>query len=330
MPELDSIPYTEEQYDHAFKISTSSNVIKSTRRIMFISSDDPDPLNFRGDHFGGKGSGVLIKTDGKFFYLTAKHVITNAYEKGFELGDEFPNYSPFWITTRTTDKTGTDLKQFMFPSKIWDIGELINTDIEGTDTSDVCLIELTLGAPDYLPDHYIDINSKDDVSRQDQLWGGKYLFIAGYPFSKNEYEYENVEEGFTHGTLFQRFIYMGVYHDYGPYICHDGLKAKLSHEKVTGMSGGAVVGMYRNADEVKLSGILVSHSGGKSRFIPSYVFIDALLNYTKSKSYIVDPATVPREELLDNSEMLTYSDKIREEYFMGLMERLGPMSRAKK
>ncbi len=325
MTENDLVPAPAELKDHSFEISTKSNVVKSTRRIMFISSNDSDPLEFKGDHFGGKGSGVLIKIGEKYFYLTAKHVITSAFGKSFKLGDEFPSYSPFWITTKTIDRTYKELEQFMFPSKIWDISDQINSEVNATDTTDICLIEMRLGNPHYLPDHCIEINSKEDVSTIDQFWGGKFLFIVGYPGINNNYKYEDIEDGFTHSTDFRRSVHIGVYHDDMAYIDHNELDQELTHEMVSGMSGGAVLGMYPTIEEIKLSGILVSSSGGISRFIPSYVFIDALLNYNKSKSYIVDPATVPREELSDNPEMLAYADEAYDKFMVQMLElRKGP------
>jgi len=60
---------TPKKLSKAIEKSTKSNAVKSTRRLFFVASDDPEPLSFKADHFGGMGTATLIKTDGKYFYL---------------------------------------------------------------------------------------------------------------------------------------------------------------------------------------------------------------------------------------------------------------------
>ncbi len=87
-------------------------------------------------------------------------------------------------------------------------------------------------------------------------------------------------------------------------INHHEQDRPTSLPNMAGISGGAVTGIHVKANQVKLSGVVVSSSGGISRFIPSYVFINALLNYRQAKSYIVDPYAIDFMEAIDNPELV--------------------------
>ncbi len=292
------------KFDRLLEKCSGCNVIKSTRRVIFVGSDSPDPLKFKADHFGGMGSGILIKMNGAFFVLTAKHVITNQFGTGFKLGDELPNVSPFWVPMR--NKTGdlTQLESYLFPKKIWDISELIQKEVDGVDTTDICLLEMCPPHSNAIPDNFIEIETIKDVQTEENFYPGKFHILAGFPFSGNGFEYETNKPGFTHESTMQRAQYFGQQMIEEGCITHQDLKKPITHNEVTGISGGAVTDVQFKANAVKLCGMIVSSSGGTTRYIPSYVFIDALLNYQNANSYIVDPMAVDIWEINDNPELL--------------------------
>ncbi|BFN12547.1 hypothetical protein MspRI1_05580 [Marinobacter sp. RI1] len=55
------------------------------------------------------------------------------------------------------------------------------------------------------------------------------------------------------------------------------------------MSGGAVYNVQPKANQVKLAGVPVTAGNNICRFIPSYVFVDAVINYRDSSATIIDP-----------------------------------------
>ncbi len=292
------------KFDKAVKKSADSNTIKSTRRVFFVSSDNPEPLSFRADHFGGMGTGTLIKIEETYFLLTAKHVIIKSQLPGFKLGDDLHNSSPFWVLSRNRFSDFSKLESYLFPKKIWDIGELIKTEIDGIDTSDICLIELCTPNLYELPDNFIEIHSMSDVDPKGIFSPGKSIHISGYPFIQNGFTYEGNKPGTTHETKVDRGSYLGTYMEDEGCIKHNAQEYSTGLPDLAGISGGAVTGIHAKANQVKLSGMVVSSSGGISRFIPSYVFIDALLNYRQAKYYIVDPRAIDFFEAIGNPELV--------------------------
>lgn len=65
----------------------------------------------------------------------------------------------------------------------------------------------------------------------------------------------------------------------------------VSHASLNGMSGGPVYSIYENNSGIKLAGITVSGGNNTLRFIPSYMFIEAIDNYRESPCTILDPAS---------------------------------------
>ncbi|WP_208933797.1 hypothetical protein [Paracidovorax avenae] len=277
---------TLEKVETYIEKSRFSNVAKSCRRLFFnhLNQSSKDRGYFHVDQMYGSGSGVLIRYKGKYFLLTARHVISN------NIPGDFQNESPFWITSRFQSKWNS-IHDFLLPRKIWNIGTLIKKNLGAVDSSDVCLIELFPPLPYHQPDNFIDIHNADTVLTENQHFHGQLLLFSGYPFELNEFDFNQIGD-FTHSTISHRYSVVGAFVKEDPwgYASFEKTAGNIQHKNVTGMSGGVVCNIQPKARKVKLAGISVSAGQNICRFIPSYVFINALLNYEKADSRIIDPA----------------------------------------
>jgi hypothetical protein len=266
--------------------SRFSNVAKSTRRLFFnhLNLSTEERGRFHVDQMYGSGSGVLIRFNGTFFLLTAKHVIHN------NIPGEFQNESPFWITSRFQSKWES-LYDFLFPKRIWYIGNEVKSDSINLDLTDVCLVELFYPQPFHFPDHFIEIRSQRDALGSHEFFEGQFLLVTGYPFERNTFDFTPISDAFTHSTSINRHTIPGIYtkdEDFGHIIFRPHGDA-IRHSNVNGMSGGAIYNVQPKANQVKLAGIPVTAGDNVCRFIPSYVFMDSLINYQKSEPRTVDP-----------------------------------------
>lgn len=257
---------------------------KSCRRIYFnhLYESVEERGHFHVDQMYGSGSGILVRYNETYFLLTARHVIKN------NIPGDFQNESPFWITGKFQGGWSS-IYDFMFPKRIWDIGGLIKKDLAYIDSGDVCLIELFDPFPFHQPDHFVQIYNTDSILG-DNYFDGQVLLVVGYPFELNEFDFTTVGE-YSHSTKSHRLTIPGVYKAEKPFghISFELTSADVQHKSVTGMSGGVVCNVQPKGNLVKLAGMAISAGDNICRFVPSYIFINALLNYQKSMSKIVDP-----------------------------------------
>lgn len=273
-----------------------SNVAKSSRRILFnhlyVSTEERG--RFHVDQMYGSGSGVLIRYNGDFFLLTAKHVIEN------NTSGEFQNESPFWVTSKFQGKWES-IYDFLLPKIMWNIGEFVSKSAGTIDLSDVCLIELFYPRKFHYPDHFIEIRDENSVLTKREYFEGQFLLVTGYPFEKNAFDFTPVNEDFTHSTSLMRHTIPGCYipnEDVG-HISFEMVEGGVKHQNINGMSGGAVYNVQPKANRVKLAGIPVTAGNNICRFIPCYMFIDGLLNYKKCSFRVVDPIVLKAPPLED-------------------------------
>lgn len=277
---------TPKNLEKYIKKAAVSNVAKSTRRLFFNHLDES--LESRGffhvDQMWGAGSGILLRFKGDFFLLTAKHVIYN------NINSEFQNESPFWILVKHSGGWSS-LQDFLFPKKLWDIGELVFSKSDSVNYSDICLIELFHPQKSHMPDNFIEIFDKNSVFTKAGFFDGQFLLATGYPFERNFFDHKSQSEDITHTTRIQRHTIPGIYmtERNGDYISWKMTEGENQHKNVNGMSGGAIYNVQKKANQVKLAGLLVTAGGDKCRFIPSYIFIDAIINFRNSSSKTIDP-----------------------------------------
>jgi len=287
---VERIPISQEKAKKAIRQAPSSNIAKSVRRIYFTGLYESAEKRgyWHTDIMSGMGSGILIKFDNSFFLLTAKHVLKDLLKYNTENG-EFPNESPFWIDV--CHKPNWDsLYDFLMPKRIWDIGQLIKLD-EKIVTSDVLLVELFPPAPLHFPDNFIDITEKSYFLEKSFFYTGQYLFLTGYPFEKNNYDWTVEVPNFTHGTKVHRVSYLGTFQDDSNigFISFEIMDGEVTHENSKGMSGGVIYNVQENLNDIKLCGMILTASNNICHFLPSYVLLDAIVNYKTVTPITVDP-----------------------------------------
>lgn len=64
----------------------------------------------------------------------------------------------------------------------------------------------------------------------------------------------------------------------------------MGHESLNGMSGGAVYNVQPKANQVKLAGIPITAGRNICKFIPSHLFIAAVINFKDARTQLIDPA----------------------------------------
>ena len=65
------------------------------------------------------------------------------------------------------------------------------------------------------------------------------------------------------------------------------------------MSGGAIYNVQPKANQVKLAGIPITAGKNICRFVPSYLFINAIMNYSEANCNIIDPIVTNPPSLQD-------------------------------
>jgi hypothetical protein len=284
----------QKKFDMYIKNAASSNVAKSCRRFLFnyMEKSIEERGYFHVDGVYGMGTGVLLRYGkfarygDKFFILTAKHVLDN------NLNEDDHNESPFWIPMKSAspDNLYNSLFNFMFPRIRWNIGELM-PEVKHVDLSDICLVELFCPQPFAYPDNYIKIIDSSSVLSKTDFFEGQLLLVSGYPFEKNSFF--DFTETYTNSTNIHRHTIVGVLRkdkeDEIGYISFEMTKNDIQHENVNGMSGSAIYNVQPKANQVKLAGIAVTAGNNICRFIPSYLLIEAILNYQKASHKVIDP-----------------------------------------
>lgn len=277
---------TQKKLSRYIDKAATSNVAKSTRRFLFnhLYESLESRGHFHVDQMYGAGSGILLKIRDNFFVLTAMHVINN------NTGGKFQNESPFWFPVKYRAEWSS-LYDFLFPKKIWNIGELISESFNGVDSSDLCLIELFHPQKFHMPDHFIEISNKDSVLKKEELFDGQILLVTGFPFERNSFDFTPQSEKITHTTKIQRHTIPGVHilDKNDSYISFEIAEGNTEHKNVNGMSGGAVYNVQPKANQVKLAGIALTAGNNICRFIPCHIFMDAIINFRDSSSRTIDP-----------------------------------------
>lgn len=292
----------KKQFLRAQENSQTSNLVKSTRRILFnhLYESIEDRGHFHVDQNFGEGTGILIRKNGTYFLLTARHVIGAATQF------EFSNESPFWITAKNKFNVKT-IFDFLMPAKIYHIGELIAGRGVSIDTSDLILIELFQPYPLHLPDHFLDFDARySPLLPKEKFFEGQLLLAAGFPFELNSFSFfDQPRDGFTHMTNVQRQIVDGVcmFQNGEPYMEIPKTLDKR-YPKLSGMSGGLVTNVQPKANQVQALGVILSAGPTIIRFVPSYLVGEAIERFEGARQTIVDPAATQPANLEKAFEVL--------------------------
>lgn len=288
----------------------------STRRIFHISMDHEifeKEGYFEDTYFSGYGTGVLLRFKNKLFLITAKHVLKDY------LVDNPVNPSPFRVQLDVT-KGFDGVDDFLYPKKIWDIGQLISCD-DSYEYEDIVLVEMHDLMPDQTISHFIDLDKVDFMKLSD-FKVGLNLIECGYSIESNAYYYESKntirpfdENKYSSSTNIKRDFLFGVLcFEKDRFYFH---KTKCEIKNTNGMSGSLIICI--DNDVVKLLGIHVrsSKESNKINFVPIEKIINSIIEYDKSKSYIIDFSYYER---LSNSENLLsvidfMPDELKDKFF---------------
>lgn len=263
-------------------------MVSASRRLFFTHCDEPaiERGSWHADQVFGSGSAILLKYRATFFLLTAKHVITSNTRTPYQ------NASPFYSISKAR-RTWDLVQDMLFPARMWEIGNLIQTQRFSVDVTDVCLIELFRPLPLGAPDQYIDLDGKDlkRILPEREFNDGQILIASGFPHERNGFEYENVGE-FTHSTNVRRSVRIGVcrVEDGQPTVDLKMTKGTHEHVYMNGMSGGIVTNVKEKANSVSWCGLILAGGGGLIRFCPAAILLPAILNYEKAPYHVIDPA----------------------------------------
>lgn len=276
----------------ALEYSKRSGFAKATRRIIYNFSEASieERGHFHVDVMSGIGSGLIVYQNFRFFLLTAKHNLKQLYPSGLR------NESPIWVPKDHPPKW--EMLDFFMARKIWYIGELIDYESESFDPQDIVLIEFFFPMkPMGLPDEFISVKNSNYFLEKEEFFEKQILICSGFPAIKNLYEEVEDHPKFTQSTTFHLEHKVGMFSKEG----NDGLVSfpnefNISHEVLNGMSGGPVYSIYHDDSEIKLAGISVSGGGSKLRFLPAYVFHEAVVSYQNARCEVVDKASYMADE----------------------------------
>lgn len=318
-----SVSKAQLSVEHAEWSLTESAISQSCRRFLHIlQGDDPKgEAGFYVNYMCGAGSGILLRMNKKFYILTASHVV-----KEYKNTPESErNTSPFWFPL--INRRGfSNFYDFLYPYKMYLIGDLIDYEFGWVDVSDVVLIELCDCIAPFFPHGFIDLdadNFDDKIILKNQFFEGQFLNCAGFPFEKNDFEYDVADDmkdkGFTHSTKLIRHIDQGfcLFDEQGKpflalrkYLIENGIvdKSFLGAEESIddsfsrdGMSGGVVFNIMEDGVEPLWAGMVVSGSSNLlRRFIPAYVMKDAILNHKSAKCIVLDYEKEARDDSFES------------------------------
>ncbi|WP_280569363.1 hypothetical protein [Chromohalobacter sp. 296-RDG] len=286
----------KETFNKAIYNSQSSALAKSSRRLFFTHCNLPieELGHWHADYFFSRGgSSTLIRFKNRFFLLTAKHVLKNNKILGEDGSTNFQNESPL-LAVAKADRGWEELTSFLFPAKIWHIGELIDNQNFLMNTKDIVLVELHLPSYDYLPDAFINLDNpetKRNIIVSD-FFNNQILISSGYPTKTNEFIHENIGD-FTHKTYLNRKIIPGicVVEDNEPYISLERTEGgNYEHDDIKGMSGGIVFNVQPETEQINWCGLILTAGKNKIRFCPSRLILPAIERYDQASKTIVDPS----------------------------------------
>ena len=301
------LPLSKDIVLKAIDIAPESVIAKSVRRIYFTGLQQS--IKQRGywhtDIMSGMGSGILMKYDDAFFLMTARHVLKDLLDYESNNG-KFPNESPFW-TDVYHKPNWRSLHDFLMPKRIWDIGSLINAD-EKIIVSDVVLIELFTPGPLHKPDIFLDIRDSSLFLEKAFFRRGQLLFISGYPFEKNSYDWSIEHPEFTHATTIHRQSYVGTFEEDSSvgFISFEVMDGDVTHENSNGMSGGIVYNVEEKLENIKFCGMVLTAGSNKCHFLPSYLLYNAITNYKQAPYITVDPMA---DEILSPEDAMVYIEE---------------------
>lgn len=282
--------------------SVKSEFSSATRRIIYNFSelDIAERGHFHVDVMSGIGSGLVVYQNFRFFLLTAKHNLKLLYPPALR------NESPIWVP-KEHPPNWDDMMDFFMARRIWYVGELIEYESDYFDPQDIVLIEFFFPLkPKSLPKQFINIENTDYFLKEDDYFEKQILICSGFPAKSNLYDELKSHPEYTQSTIFN------MEHKFGM-LCKEGRDEfvrfdsdiKITHEDLNGMSGGPVYSAFYDESEIKLAGISLSGGGGKLRFLPAYVFHEAVASYKDARCEILDDASHFADETERPDEMLS-------------------------
>ncbi|MDC7711732.1 hypothetical protein [Vogesella indigofera] len=140
-----------------------------------------------------------------------------------------------------------------------------------------------------------------------EIYEGQCLHVNGFPFVKNNFDYEftSNNEDFDHATNIVRHHIVGccvvAEGSNEPRIRFDLTCGYPGHEEVNGMSGGLVLNVPCLGGTQYWVGmaVQVDEKNECLDFIPAASLIDAIKNYKKSTPKVIDPAAYLESEWSD-------------------------------
>lgn len=289
----------------ALDFSVSSSFAKATRRIIYnLSYDDiAERGYFHVDVMSGVGSGLLVYQDFRFFLLTAKHNLLQLYSP------EYRNESPLWVP-RDHPPNWSDTNDFFMARRIWYVGELIQFECEIIDPQDVVLIEFFFPLKAPIPKQFINVGNSNYFLKEDQFFENQILICSGFPMKSNEYIELKTHSEYTQSAMIHLEHKIGVLLEEGrEKIVRFPPPVKATHADLNGFSGGPVYSAFYNESEIKLAGI-IQLAGGQLRFLPAFVFHEALRSYKNARCEVLDEASRLVDDTERPDEMLRfYCDK---------------------
>jgi hypothetical protein len=159
-----------------------SEILNCVRRIFFTSLEGYAPeSSFHLREFYQYGSGVLLKSKGRLYLLTASHVVRNA------TANVYLNDSPFWITAEDMKFGNLNLSDFIYPRRYYD------DSWRGAGSLDASITELNpfilkIGTHLNWDDDEKFVDPADDVI-------GSTAILRGFPSELNQYKYKEEADG---------------------------------------------------------------------------------------------------------------------------------------
>lgn len=295
---------TVSQIRRALEFSYNSNFAMATRRIIhnFSEMNIRERGYFNVDVMSGIGSGLIIYQNYRFFLLTARHNLDQLYP------EELRNESPIWVPKEHPPKWD-DMLDFFMARRVWYVGELIEDQSDYTNLQDLVLIEFFFPMkPLSLPKQFITIENHDYFLKKSEFFDKQILMCSGYPKNSNFYSEVDSDQKYTQSTTFnlERLNGMLILNSYDSYVEFKNPKGKVTHDDLNGYSGGPVYSVYHDNSEIKLAGITLTGGGNKLRFLPAYIFHDALISYRKARCLILDNASYIADETERPDEILKW------------------------
>jgi hypothetical protein len=249
----------------------------------------------------GIGSGLVVYQNFRFFLLTARHNLKQLCPL------ELRNESPIWIPVDHPPKW-TNMADFFMARRIWYVGELIDYESETINPKDIVLIEFFMPLrPMAMPEQFVNVESSDYFLKKDDFFENQILMCSGFPAKFNFYDDQNSPPEYTQSTIFNVHHKVGMFSkDHRDGFVSFKTDTVITHEDINGMSGGPVYSVFHNDSEIRLAGIALTGGGGILRFLPAYVFHEAVSSYKKARCEVVDPASRLADETERPDEVIKF------------------------